>query len=50
MKTDIKMAKNQVPFPVFTVAREETFDMPLKIRNPNLYYGNSYMEYYYFYM
>ena len=41
------MAKNQTPSASATV-KKEAFNRPLKTRNPNLYYGNSYMECYYF--
>lgn len=48
MKTFMEMAKNQAPLAVFATAREETFNKLLKTRNPDLYYGNSPIEYYYF--
>ena len=35
--------------PAVLEVREKALDRPLKARNPNLYYGNLYIEWYYFY-
>ena len=47
MKTFMEMAKNQTLL-ASTAAKKEASDRPLKARNSNLYYENSYMECYYF--
>ncbi len=46
MRTCIEKVRDQVPGPA--ELREEASDMPLMARNPDLYYGNSHMECYYF--
>lgn len=42
------MAKNQTPLLVSTTTREKASDRPLKAKNSNLYYKNSYIKCYYF--
>ena len=48
IKTFIEMAKNQAPPLVSIAAKKKTSNRPLKARNSNLYYGNLYIECYYF--
>ncbi len=47
------MEKAQAPttpaIPAPDIKARHNTDRPLKPRNPNLYYGNLYIEYYYFY-
>lgn len=43
----MNIAKNQAQ--ATTKAKEEALDRHFKVWNSNIYYENSYMEYYYFY-
>lgn len=47
-QTCMKKIRNQVLTPAQMEAREETSDRLLKTRNPELYFGNLYIECYYF--
>ena len=42
------MEDRRHPAPAPIEPREDNSDRPLKARNPDLYYGNSHMECYYF--
>ncbi len=50
IRTCIKKVRDQALAALVAPAAEAIDDTnrPLKPRNPDLYYGNSYMEYYYF--
>ena len=48
MRTCIKKIQDQASMTPNVKAKEDALDRLLKSRNPNLYYGNLYMEYYYF--
>ncbi len=52
MKVNLEDRRNHAPAPAPAPppadAWEETSERPLKARNPDLYYGNSQMEYWYF--
>lgn len=45
----VYMEKHQNLTPPETQEQKDALDRPLKVKNPDLYYENLHMEYYYFY-
>ena len=48
MQAYMEDRRQPAPAPAPVESREDASDRPLKARNPDLYYGNSHMECYYF--
>ena len=48
MQAYMEDRRHLAPAPAPVESREDALDRPLKARNPDLYYGNSHMECYYF--